>query len=183
MFPRPFVQITAGAGAAFTSLWRYQDQGLEREPWTRRQRFIRCDDGSESLRVVSKALLEPTIQYSELHGLLYGAVDRSTDSSAATQCPVAMLPFKITEKAFQECVDLSPLWNTLIDAAARNLPWLYATLEQAANADPFTKRLIEISRAVHSEGLRQPLMLGIHRSDYMLHEPAGAPEAPRFFAG
>lgn len=63
-----------------------------------------------------------------------------------------------------------------MDAAARDLQWLYATLEPAAKADDFTARLLQMSRELHKEGLRQPMMLGIHRSDYMLHESG----TPRF---
>ena len=94
----------------------------------------------------------------------------------------------------------------LVDAVARDIDWLHATLEPAAKADPFTGRLLKISKEIHrevtwsldahrtrnlmksneiylssiysfnsfslsaSQGLRQPMMLGIHRSDYMLHQ-------------
>lgn len=37
--------------------------------------------------------------------------------------------------------------------------------------DAFTARLLELSKLVHKEGIRQKAYLGIHRSDYMLHEP------------
>jgi len=141
---------------------------------------LRCDDAP--LRAAAGALLTPMMQYAELHGLLYADKDTSADPSRATQCPVAMLPFQIPEKAFDDAVALSPLWNKLVDAIARDLPWLYKTLDQAALADPFTAELMKISKAVHAEGLRQPLMLGIHRSDYMLHDPEGPGdrEPPRF---
>mmetsp|Transcript_84294 Transcript_84294/g.272864 ORF Transcript_84294/g.272864 Transcript_84294/m.272864 type:complete len:496 (+) Transcript_84294:131-1618(+) len=139
---------------------------------------VRCDDAS--LTVLSQALLQPMVHFAELHGLLYAGEDQNADASSATQCPVAMLPFVIPTKAFNDAVALSPLWNKLVDAVARDVGWLHTTLEPAAQADPFTRRLVKMSKALHSEGLRQQLMLGIHRSDYMLHEPEGSPEAPRF---
>lgn len=37
--------------------------------------------------------------------------------------------------------------------------------------DAFTGRLLELSKRVHAEGIQQKAYLGIHRSDYMLHEP------------
>lgn len=37
--------------------------------------------------------------------------------------------------------------------------------------DAFTGRLLELSKRVQAEGVRQKAYLGIHRSDYMLHEP------------
>lgn len=136
----------------------------------------RCSD---SLEFAARELLRETVQFAELNGLLYGLKDPGADASAATQCPVAMLPFKIPSRAFQECVALSPLWNKLVDAVARDVAWLHATLEPAASADPFTGRLLQMSKEIHREGLKQPIMLGIHRSDYMLHEGSENSE-PRF---
>eukprot|EP00438_Fugacium_kawagutii_P013040 Skav208333 [mRNA] locus=scaffold1961:267572:278686:+ [translate_table: standard] len=66
----------------------------------------------------------------------------------------------------------------LVDAVSRDVEWLHATLEPAAKADPFTGRLLQMSKDIHREGLKQPIMLGIHRSDYMLHE--GGTDSPRF---
>eukprot|EP00930_Biecheleria_cincta_P055639 TRINITY_DN4193_c1_g1_i1.p1 TRINITY_DN4193_c1_g1~~TRINITY_DN4193_c1_g1_i1.p1 ORF type:complete len:598 (-),score=123.85 TRINITY_DN4193_c1_g1_i1:85-1809(-) len=131
-----------------------------------------------TIESVAKELLTPAVQYAELHGLLYEAKDCAEDKSMASQCPVAMFPFPIPEQAFHDAVDLSVLWNKLVDAVARDLPWLYATLEPAAQADPFTGRLLKMSKDIHAEGLRQSLTLGIHRSDYMLHEPDN--HVPRF---
>eukprot|EP00930_Biecheleria_cincta_P055644 TRINITY_DN4193_c1_g4_i3.p1 TRINITY_DN4193_c1_g4~~TRINITY_DN4193_c1_g4_i3.p1 ORF type:complete len:552 (-),score=131.53 TRINITY_DN4193_c1_g4_i3:36-1691(-) len=132
---------------------------------------------SATIESVAKELLTPAVQYAELHGLLY-AKPALDDQSLASQCPVALLPFPLPEQAFNVACALSVLWNKLVDAVARDLPWLYATLEPAAKADPFTERLLKMSKDIHAEGLRQPLMLGIHRSDYMLHERNN--EMPRF---
>jgi len=131
-----------------------------------------------TIEFVAKELLTPAVQYAELHGLLYEAKSCAQDKSMASQCPVAMLPFPIPEQAFHDAVALSVLWNKLVDSVARDLPWLYATLEPAAQADPFTGRLLKMSKEIHAEGLRQSLMLGIHRSDYMLHEPSNC--VPQF---
>lgn len=150
-----------------------------REPRHRRPQSAACQE--VRLEGVARTLLKPSIQYAELHGLVYARQiqhDTLKDKSLATQCPVAMVPFKVPAKAFEESVTLSPLWNKLVDAVARDRPWLYATLEGAAKADPFTGRLVALSKAVHAKGLRQPIMLGIHRSDYMLHESGD--ESPKF---
>eukprot|EP00439_Symbiodinium_sp_Y106_P045211 s634_g5.t1 len=190
----------AVASAATVKLHWDRREG-NREGWER-SRPLRCEE--LTLQAAAQRLLPHTVQFAELHGLLYGAKDtahrencsalvasrqdRSSDASAATQCPVAMLPFKIPRRAFDVCVALSPLWNQLVDAAARDLQWLYTTLEPAAKADDFTARLLQMSKELHKEGLRQPMMLGIHRSeaglegtqlaaeDYMLHESG----TPRF---
>ncbi len=41
---------------------------------------------------------------------------------------------------------------------------------RTAEADEFTNELLEIAKFVHAEGIHQPLALGLHRSDYMLHK-------------
>jgi glutathione synthase len=41
--------------------------------------------------------------------------------------------------------------------------------------DDFTKRLINILKIVTKEGITQKIALGIHRSDYMIHQPEGVP--------
>lgn len=120
------------------------------------------------------------VHYAELHGLLYVDKNASADPSLATQCPVAMLPYMIPAQAFHDVLALSPLWNKLVDAVARDTDWLYATLEPTTKSDPFTKRLVQMSKALHKGKLKQDFMLGIHRSDYMLHEPEGGGERPRF---
>lgn len=136
------------------------------------------------LQGLADQLLEPMVQYAELHGLLYAAKPSQgveDDPSLATQCPVAMLPFKIPANAFDDVVALSPLWNKLVDVVARDLDWLYATLDCSAKADSFTSRLLTVSKSVHAEGgLRQKTMLGVHRSDYMFHEPETGGERCRF---
>ena len=50
-----------------------------------------------------------------------------------------------------------------------------ATLREAADSDPFTKRLMKLCERVQREGESQKARLAVLRSDYMLHEPDGAP--------
>ena len=38
-----------------------------------------------------------------------------------------------------------------MDAVARDVKWLHATLETVAKADPFTGRLLKISKQIHEE--------------------------------
>jgi hypothetical protein len=41
-----------------------------------------------------------------------------------------------------------------VDAVARDVAWLHATLEPAASADPFTGRLLQMSKEIHREAPR-----------------------------
>lgn len=51
-----------------------------------------------------------------------------------------------------------------------------AAAHSAGAADAFTAALLDIAKTVQAEGSHQALSLGLHRSDYMLHEDgSGAP--------
>lgn len=129
-----------------------------------------------ALPLLSERILPPALNYAMTHGLVYAATNLEGDPSRATQCPIGLLPLKVPAHAFRQAVSWSPLWNRLVDAVARRPDWLYRTLEVAARADPFTGRLMEVCQKVLDEpgGLRQKVYLGIHRSDYMMHEPSGS---------
>ncbi len=43
-------------------------------------------------------------------------------------------------------------------------------MHRTAAADEFTNELLKIATYVYDEGVHQPLALGLHRSDYMLHK-------------
>ncbi|RHY89191.1 hypothetical protein DYB35_008137 [Aphanomyces astaci] len=45
--------------------------------------------------------------------------------------------------------------------------------------DAFTRRLVELSKAVQKEGVVQTAALGIHRSDYMLHDDPSNATSPQ----
>ena len=55
-----------------------------------------------------------------------------------------------------------------MDKIARRPEWLATTLACTVKSDAFTCRLLDMSAAVHKEGLAQQLYLGVHRSDYMM---------------
>ncbi len=71
-----------------------------------------------------------------------------------------------------------PLFNSLVDAVAADEAYLQRVLGAAAQHDAFTARLLALldsSRAaraaVRSAG--REVVLGVHRSDYMLDAPSG----------
>lgn len=70
-------------------------------------------------------------------------------------------------------------FNTLIDRVAADEAYLTATLTKAAEQDPFTGRLLALlhdsapARAAAAAAGAQEVVLGVHRSDYMLDAPSG----------
>lgn len=64
---------------------------------------------------------------------------------------------------------LHPAVASVVDAlAAPSSPFSHLVLSVE---DDFTKRLMAVLRRVQKEGVKQSLVLGIHRSDYMLDDP------------
>lgn len=74
---------------------------------------------------------------------------------------------------------LSPLYGRLVDRVSRDVAWLHSCVQHVVAEDAFTGRLLALSRAVQHEGVQQQTYLGLHRSDYMLHEPPSGSGPPR----
>ncbi|KAL4157584.1 hypothetical protein PRNP1_006601 [Phytophthora ramorum] len=72
---------------------------------------------------------------------------------------------------FEHGVALSPIYGRLVDRVSRDVEWLHSCVQSVVEEDKFTGRLLQLSRQVQDEGVQQKAYLGIHRSDYMLHEP------------
>eukprot|EP01061_Rhynchopus_euleeides_P005751 TRINITY_DN14924_c0_g1_i2.p1 TRINITY_DN14924_c0_g1~~TRINITY_DN14924_c0_g1_i2.p1 ORF type:complete len:503 (+),score=221.60 TRINITY_DN14924_c0_g1_i2:185-1510(+) len=71
---------------------------------------------------------------------------------------------------FEKAQALMPAFNRIVDRVARDADFLQNVLAAAGAADPFTGKLLDIHHKVYrGKGQPQQLMLGIHRSDYMLH--------------
>lgn len=70
-----------------------------------------------------------------------------------------------------------PLPPALIPGISRTSTTIDA--RSTGEADTFTGRLLGIMETVLSEGVRQPLTLGIHRSDYMIDRGADARGSPQ----
>eukprot|EP00755_Sulcionema_specki_P004321 Sspe_Gene.29786::Locus_14353_Transcript_1_1_Confidence_1.000_Length_1667::g.29786::m.29786/K21456/GSS; glutathione synthase len=97
---------------------------------------------------------------------------RLVDGLPNTQhIPFMLAPTPFPEHLFDSAVELSPLFNSLVDSIARNADFLQRVLKATAEADPFTGRLLDIHRRVYcsNDSHPQDLMLGLLRSDYMIN--------------
>jgi glutathione synthetase len=65
-------------------------------------------------------------------------------------------------------LESGPLFARLVQRVSQDVEYINWALKSVS--DPFTVRLLSILNAVASEGIRQPVAMGIHRSDYMIHE-------------
>ena len=88
-----------------------------------------------------------------------------------THCPLMVEPSPFPRALFEKAQALSPVFNRLVDDVSRDGDFLREALTATAAADEFTGRLLAIHNAVYpTRGVSpQGLMLGMHRSDYMLH--------------
>jgi glutathione synthase len=108
------------------------------------------------------------------------ATKKAAESVLAVHAPCALLPARISRDAFERVRPLSVHFNVLVDKLSRDVNFLHDALRGAGKADPdFTGNLLRISRTVELEGVAQPLRLGIHRSDYMMHQPHDSTEPAR----
>ena len=83
-----------------------------------------------------------------------------------------MLLEQIPRKSLAQAYALAPDFGKLATAAAYSPGWLLTTLQDAALADDgFTGNLVRIAKAIMAQHRRNPVTLGVLRSDYMLDEP------------
>ncbi|KAG7400633.1 hypothetical protein PHYBOEH_004900 [Phytophthora boehmeriae] len=117
---------------------------------------------------------EQAIAYAASHGLLVGWRDSTKPKEATavfTHIPFCLLPVQFPRAQFEHGVTLSPIYGRMVDRVSRDIEWLHACVQSVVEEDEFTGRLLELSRQMQKEGVQQQTYLGIHRSDYMLHEP------------
>lgn len=119
---------------------------------------------------VPSALVSRALGWANTNG-----VQMSPQPGTFVHAPLSLSPFPLSATEFERARALAPMYNELVEAVATDTDWLLGVLEATLESDPFTGRLARVLREVLSHGPEaQPLHLGIHRSDYMLDEPASA---------
>ena len=104
------------------------------------------------------------------HALLHGLLKRDA-AGRLVHAPFSLTPCPIDAANLERLAGLTPAFNRLALAVARDGGFLADALAQAARTDAFTATLLRLARA--SAG-SQPLALQVVRSDYFLHAgPAG----------
>ncbi|RKP24273.1 glutathione synthase [Syncephalis pseudoplumigaleata] len=117
-------------------------------------------------------LLDTAVDWGSAHGLVVGAPDAPTQR--LVHAPFALLPSPFPRGCFEEARALQALFNELMDRVACDDAFLTDIFESVSKVDPFMRRLYDIYRKVKEQGIKQPITLGLHRSDYLLHWPADA---------
>ncbi|KAJ2847337.1 Glutathione synthetase [Coemansia brasiliensis] len=124
---------------------------------------------------------DTALDWQATHGLLFRAP--KTDSevswqhSALVPTPIALAPSPIPRKEFDKVVALQPVLNQLFDKISRDHEFLVTALESLGTADEFTSRVFDMYLKQQSIGVTKPGVIGIHRSDYLIHAPENEPNA------
>ncbi|KAJ2621217.1 Glutathione synthetase [Coemansia spiralis] len=129
------------------------------------------------------------VDWEATHGLLFKApkpsCDQSSNSSskegwmesALIPAPVSFAPSPIPRQEFEKVVALQPTLNQLFDKVSKDHEFLISTLNSLGSADEFTSRIFTMYVQLHSLGVKKPAVIGIHRSDYLIHAPDNEPDA------
>ncbi|WBW71013.1 glutathione synthetase large and small subunit Gsa1 [Schizosaccharomyces osmophilus] len=115
--------------------------------------------------------------YATAHGLLFvDGAQKKEDTNRATQVPLTLFPSPIPREAFLQGVSVQKAYNKLYAKIANDPEFLKAHLEPITKYDKFMEKLwdlhvkhLEFNEKLKPE-LRQPLALGIFRSDYMVNK-------------
>ncbi len=125
---------------------------------------------------VMASCTEDLVAEAEAWALGNGVIMRDA-TGAANHAPFSLLPFRVPRAAFANLTALCPLFNTLIDRYSRDYDFIVQSLNNVVKVDEFTRRLVDIYHTIHAEGIAQPIYMGVHRSDYLLHRPTSSNSA------
>lgn len=98
--------------------------------------------------------------------------------------PISLRPMPFPRAAFKRAYELVDDFNALVHSVSLDHAFLNGHLAPVAKSDEFQRKLLHIYNTCREEGFRQPICLGILRSDYMLHDEGdGSPLQEKQVAG
>ncbi|CAI2185230.1 6905_t:CDS:10 [Funneliformis geosporum] len=126
-----------------------------------------------------QSLKELAIDWSLSHGLVIRPPNNLalSNNSSVMHAPISLFPSPFPKKTFYQAIELQPVFNLLFHKLSRNHEFITKVIEEVTKVDDFIDKLYKIYLKVKEEGIVQPISLGLHRSDYLLHVPQDATEA------
>ncbi|KAF9978062.1 hypothetical protein BGZ73_003802 [Actinomortierella ambigua] len=113
-------------------------------------------------------LKDTALDFALSHGLVVRP-PANAGHVGVVNAPVALFPTPFPSKAYQNAIDIQPLYNQLVHDISVDDVFLKEIMESLSTVDDFVKRLYDLYLLVKSEGIAQPASLGVHRSDYIIH--------------
>ncbi|KAF8942994.1 hypothetical protein BGZ47_005931 [Haplosporangium gracile] len=127
----------------------------------------------EQLTILKHAALDFALS----HGLVVRPPpsndDATTQQGGVINAPVTLFPTPFPINAFNNAVEIQPLYNQLVHDISQDDAFLKEIMESLSTVDDFVKRLYDLYLEVKKEGIVQPASLGLHRSDYIIHLSPG----------
>jgi len=107
------------------------------------------------------------------HGLVMRAPKTESESTGPlfTHAPFALYPSPFPRDCFNFAKLIQTDFNLLVHRISRDHTFLSEVIDEVIHTDSFTGSLWQIFQTVEKEGIAQPVSLGIHRSDYLIHQP------------
>ncbi|CAH2354684.1 glutathione synthetase [[Candida] railenensis] len=115
-------------------------------------------------------LIERLQQWSLSNGLVMYPPNFKSYSAAVA--PITLFPTPFPKKSFHNALEVQKTFNELyINLVTKEKSWLLEILDFLAPFDKtFTGKLYEIYQESQKLGVKQPLSLGVFRSDYMVND-------------
>ncbi|XP_005986742.1 glutathione synthetase [Latimeria chalumnae] len=102
-----------------------------------------------------------------LHGVLMRTKEEPNASEIVNYAPFTLLPSPVPRACFDQAKAVQRDFNLLVDTVSQSTEFLEQVLTSVVKVDDFTARLFKIYKQVLQEGIEQPIVLGLNRSDYM----------------
>ncbi|XP_055389608.1 glutathione synthetase-like isoform X3 [Condylostylus longicornis] len=122
------------------------------------------------LPIEEETLIELT-QKAKDWAIMHGAGMRSKtnfSSDSLNFAPFILTPCSFPRKQFEKALKIQTVLNELTHSIAHDEEFLKKTLAETIKVDEFTGNLYKIYEKILSEGISQPISLGLLRSDLML---------------
>ncbi|MBN3274664.1 GSHB synthetase, partial [Polyodon spathula] len=103
-----------------------------------------------------------------LQGILIRTKEEPNASEVVSYAPFTIFPSPVPRPLFEQAKQVQRDFNLLVDRISQDTDFLEQALASTIEVDVFTAQLFKIYRKVLQEGLSQPIVLGLNRSDYML---------------
>ncbi|KAL2912197.1 Glutathione synthetase [Polyrhizophydium stewartii] len=117
---------------------------------------------------MAEALAADCAAWAMVHGMMIHP--RGPDGTQQpVHVPFALLPSPFPLEAFRLADSVQPLVNALVDSVSRDPVFLAEACGSIADVDDFSRRLFGVHLEALAQDHKQPITLGIHRSDYLLH--------------
>ncbi|KAF1350057.1 hypothetical protein BDV97DRAFT_296686 [Delphinella strobiligena] len=122
------------------------------------------------------ALITEVKDYQISHGSLLKLVGYEAPHTVpARPIGAAIFPTPFPQRLFQQACELAPIFNRLYVAIAEDEEWLSRVLKDLIENDPLIGTLWDIYQTSKRDGYPQNHVMGVFRSDYMLHVRSGEP--------